>query len=35
VGATLISGSVFGGIFVAFVARTKHFEKLQKIGPVP
>ena len=35
VGATLISGSIFGGIFVAFVARTKHFEKLQKIRPVP
>ncbi len=35
IGATLISGSIFGGIFVAFVARAKHFEKLQKIRPVP
>jgi len=35
VGATLISGSIFGGIFVAFVARAKQFGKLQKLRPVP
>lgn len=35
IGATLISGSVFGGIFVAFITRAKHFEKLQRIRPVP
>jgi hypothetical protein len=30
VGATLISGAIFGGIFVAFVMRAKQFEKAQK-----
>jgi|SRR5579883_816658 len=31
VGATLISGAIFGGIFVAFVMRAKQFEKAQKL----
>ena len=32
IGATIISGSIFGGIFVAFVVRAKQIEKkmLQK-----
>jgi hypothetical protein len=35
VGATLISGAVFGGIFVTFVSRAKQLEKLHKIRAVP
>lgn len=30
VGASIISGAIFGGIFVAFVIRTKQFEGAQK-----
>lgn len=29
-GASLISGAIFGGIFVAFVARARQFENAQK-----
>ena len=31
VGASIISGAIFGGIFVTFVVRAKQFEKAQKI----
>lgn len=30
VGASIISGAIFGGIFVAFIIRAKQFEKTQK-----
>ncbi|MGI0066702.1 MAG: hypothetical protein ACREAT_08115, partial [Nitrosotalea sp.] len=30
VGAALISGAIFGGIFVAFVVRAKQYEHTQK-----
>ncbi len=30
VGASIISGAIFGGIFVAFVVRAKQFEKVHK-----
>lgn len=30
VGASVISGAIFGGIFVAFVVRTKQYENAQK-----
>ena len=33
VGATLISGAIFGGIFVAFVVRAKQFEIAQRTRP--
>jgi hypothetical protein len=29
-GASLISGAIFGGIFVAFVIRAKQFENIRK-----
>jgi len=35
IGATLISGAVFGGIFVTFITRAKQLEKLHKIQAVP
>lgn len=35
VGASLISGAVFGGIFVTFVVRAKQVEKIHKTRPVP
>ncbi|HJT09645.1 MAG TPA: hypothetical protein VJ771_02570 [Candidatus Nitrosotalea sp.] len=30
VGATIISGAIFGGIFIAFVVRAKQVEKARK-----
>lgn len=30
VGASIISGAIFGGIFVAFVVRAKQYENVQK-----
>ena len=30
IGATIISGSIFGGIFIAFVIRAKQVEKARK-----
>ena len=30
VGASIITGAIFGGIFVTFVVRAKQFEKAQK-----
>jgi hypothetical protein len=35
IGATLISGSIFGGIFVIFVMRARQMENGHKIRPVP
>jgi hypothetical protein len=35
IGASLISGAIFGGIFVTFVARARQIEKAYKIRPVP
>ena len=35
IGATLISGAIFGGIFVAFVASAKKLEKAHKTRLVP
>jgi hypothetical protein len=30
IGASIISGAIFGGIFVAFIARAKQIEKLHR-----
>jgi hypothetical protein len=30
VGASIISGAIFGGIFLTFVVRTKQYERTQK-----
>jgi hypothetical protein len=35
IGATLISGAIFGGIFVTFVVRARQIENVQKIRPIP
>ncbi len=33
VGASIISGAIFGGIFVTFVVRAKQYEGIQKARP--
>jgi hypothetical protein len=35
IGASIISGAIFGGIFVTFVVRARQIEKAHKIKPVP
>ena len=35
IGATIISGAIFGGIFVTFIVHARQIEKGQKIRPVP
>ncbi len=35
VGASVISGAIFGGIFLAFVVRAKQYEHLQKAKLTP
>jgi len=35
IGATLISGAIFGGIFVTFVVRARQIEKAHKTRPIP